>query len=266
MSLFMTIRSARKGPDLALFIFLSASSAFCTELHIAAAANLSTVLPQLSAAFEHKTAIHIVPSYGATAQLTQQIENGAPFDIFLAADTTHIDELIKRGFISSTSRAIYARGRLVVWAPRHPEIRTLADLTRSNIRTIAIATPALAPYGQAAIEALRNAGLYDKVHSKLVYAPSISIAKQFADTGNAEAAFTAQALTVDRKSNQFQVEETLHKPIDQALGIVKRSKEQKAAQVFARFLTSPEAQEIFHHSGYSFTSRDREGVVAGDPH
>jgi molybdate transport system substrate-binding protein len=125
------------------------------------------------------------------------------------------------------------------------------DLARSNIRTIAVATPALAPYGEAALDALRNAGLYDKVHSKLVYAPSISIAKQFADTGNAEAAFTALALTTGQNGNQFQVDEKLHKPIDQALGIVKRAKEQKAARAFAAFLGEPEARAILQRFGYS---------------
>jgi molybdate transport system substrate-binding protein len=232
-------------------MFLSACPVFGAELHVAAAANLANVLPPLSAAFEHKTSIHIIPSYGATAQLTQQIENGAPFDLFLAADISHIDELVQNGFVFSNSRAIYAQGRLVVWAPRHPEIRTINDLTRSNIRTIAVATPALAPYGEAALDALHSAGLFDKVHSKLVYAPSISIAKQFADTGNAEAAFTALALTIGQNGNQFEVDEKLHKPIDQALGVVIRTKEQKAARAFAAFLAAPEARAILHRYGYS---------------
>src|ERR1700731_2856431 len=98
------------------------------ELHIAAAANLSTVLPDLSATFERQTKIHIVPSLGATAQLTQQIENGAPFDVFLSADVEHIDQLIRNGFVISNSRAVYARGQLVVWAPRHPDLHSLNDL------------------------------------------------------------------------------------------------------------------------------------------
>jgi molybdate transport system substrate-binding protein len=257
------MKTARRWPDVALFILLFASSALSAELHVAAAANLSTAWPQLSSAFEHKTSIRIVPSFGATAPLTQQIENGAPFDVFLSADTSHVDQLIKDGFVFSNSRAIYARGRVVVWAPRHTEIRTMNDLARSNIRTIAVATPALAPYGEAALDALRNAGLYDKVHPKLVYAPSISIAKQFADTGNAEAAFTALALTIGQNGNQFEVDQKLHKPIDQALGIVKQSKEQKNARAFAAFLAGPEAREILHHFGF-LTSRDREGVVSGE--
>ena len=250
MSFFMTTELARKWPNVLAFIFLSASSALCAELHVAAAANLSNVIPQISAAFERKTSIHIVPSFGATAQLTQQIANGAPFDVFLSADTEHVDQLVKDGFVSPDTRAIYARGRLVVWAPRHNEVRTLNDLAASNVRTIAVATPALAPYGVAAVDALKQAGLWEKVQPKVVYAPSIAIAKQFADTGNAEAAFTALALTSGQAGNQFEVDEKLHKPIDQALGIVKQSKEQKNAHAFAAFMASPEAREILRRFGY----------------
>ena len=246
MSFFMTMKAARKWPYVVLFM-LGTTQAHSAELHIAAAANLSIVMPQLATAFEHKTAIHVIPSFGATAQLAQQIENGAPFDVFLAADTEHIAELVKNGFVFSNT--IYARGQLVVWAPRHPEIRTLADLTKSDIRTIAIATPALAPYGAAAIDTLKQSGLWEKVQRKVVYAPSIAIAKQFADTGNAEAAFTALALTINQKGNQFEVPSP--KPIDQAAAIIKASKEQKNARAFMLFLASPEARAILHRFGYT---------------
>jgi molybdate transport system substrate-binding protein len=220
------------------------------ELHVAAAANLSTVLPTLASAFEHHTGIHVVPSLGATAQLTQQIENGAPFDVFLSADVEHVDQLVKGGFVVPDSRAIYARGELVVWAPYHPDIRGLNDLARSEVRAIGIAKPELAPYGEAAVEALKNAGLWDKLEQKIVYAPSIAVAKQFADTGNTEASFTALALTVGQRFSPLAVDEKLHKPIDQALGIVKDSKEQKNARTFTAFLAGHEAREILKRFGY----------------
>jgi molybdate transport system substrate-binding protein len=155
-------------------VFLIAASSQAAELHVAAAANLSTVLPDLNAAFERQTKIHIVPSLGATAQLTQQIENGAPFDVSLAPDVEHLDQLIRNAFVISDSRAIYARGQLVVWAPASPGLHTLEDLAKRNIRAIAIAKPELAPYGVAAIEALKNAGLWDKLEKKIVSAPSIA--------------------------------------------------------------------------------------------
>ena len=232
------------------FVFLTAAFCQAAELHIAAAANLSTVLPNLGTAFERQTKIRVVPSLGATAQLTQQIENGAPFDVFLSADVEHVDQLVKDGFVISNSRVIYARGQLVVWAPRRADLHTLDDLAKSDVRAIAVAKPELAPYGATAIEALKNAGLWGKVEKKIVYAPSIAIAKQFADTGNAEAAFTALALTVGETGNAFPVDEKLHKPIDQALGIVKDSREQENARKFTAFLASPEAREILKRFGY----------------
>ena len=235
---------------LAALVGQAVSPAGAAELHVAAAANLSTVLPDLSAVFERQTSIHIVPSLGATAQLTQQIENGAPFDVFLSADVEHLDQLIKNGFVLSRSRAIYARGQLVVWAPRQSNLHTLDDLAGANIRAIAVAKPELAPYGSAAIETLRNCGLWDKLEKKIVYAPSIAIAKQFADTGNVEAAFTALALTVGQPGNSFPVSERLHKPIDQALGIVKESKEPKNARAFTAFLASSTARDILKRYGY----------------
>lgn len=235
---------------LALALIGMAAAAPKPDLHVAAAANLSNVLPELSAAFEKQTGIHIVPSLGATAQLTQQIENGAPFDVFLSADVEHIDQLVSKQLITSDSRAIYARGGLVVWTPRTTAVHTLNDLSKPEVHSIAIAKPELAPYGAAAIEALKAANLWDKVEAKVVYAPSIAVAKQFADTGNAEAAFTALALTINEKGMSFPVDEKLHKPIDQALGVVKASAQQKDARAFATFLKSPEARAIFKRFGY----------------
>lgn len=220
------------------------------ELHVAAAANLSHVLVDLSSAFEHRTGIRVVPSFGATAQLEQQIENGAPVGVFLAADVEHVDELIKGGFAEPSTRAIYARGQLVVWAPRHPELSSLAGLENASVRVIAVAKPALAPYGAAAVETLHHARLWDKLKDRVVYAPSVSVAKEFADTGNADAAFTASSLTATETGHSFPVDESLHKPIEQALCIVRNSKEQSGARSFTAFLASPEARAILKRYGY----------------
>jgi molybdate transport system substrate-binding protein len=246
----MQLATASRWPNIIVATLLAATFAQAAELHVAAAANLSTVLPELSTAFERQTKIHIVPTLGATAQLTQQIENGAPFDVFLSADVEHVDQLIKNGFVFSNSRAIYALGQLVVWSPRRPDLHSLEDLAKSDVRVIAVAKPELAPYGVAAVETLKNSNLWEKLEKKIVYAPSIAIAKQFADTGNAEAAFTALALTVGQTGNSFTVSEKLHKPINQALGIVKNSKEEKNARAFTAFLAGPEARDILKRFGY----------------
>lgn len=96
------------------------------ELHIAAAANLAGMFGKLSAAYEKRAGVRLAPSFGSTAQLATQIENGAPYDLFLAADVEHVDLLVEKGFVNS--RSIYARGRLVLWAPRRTDIRSLEDL------------------------------------------------------------------------------------------------------------------------------------------
>jgi molybdate transport system substrate-binding protein len=220
------------------------------ELHVAAASNLNRALAEIATAFEHETRIHVVPSFGATAQLEQQIENGSPVGVFLAADTEHVDQLIKAGVAAPGSRMIYARGQLAVWAPAHPELRSLAGLTNPAIRVIVIAKPELAPYGSAAVDALRAAGLWDKVQSRVVYAPSVSITKQFADTGNGDVAFTASSLVAGETGHYFLVDEKLHKPIDQALCIVKDSKEQASARAFTHFLAGPTAGAILKRYGY----------------
>ena len=221
------------------------------ELHVAAATNLTSALSDIDAAFEKSAGIRIVPSYGATALLTQQIVNGAPYDVLLAADTDHVDQLIKSGDALADSRAIYARGRLVVWAPKRPDFRTLADIVGPNVLGIIIAKPELAPYGAAAVEAMKNAGLWEKIQSKnVVYAPSVSAAKQYVDTGNGDAAFTAMSLIIDQPGNYFLVDEKLYHPIDQALCITKNTKELSAARSFTAFLASDAASAIFRRNGY----------------
>jgi molybdate transport system substrate-binding protein len=218
-------------------------------LTVAAASNLTGVFDQAAAAFTAQTGIEVVLSYGSTAQLARQIENGAPFDLFAAADTEHIDQLIAAGKLLADSRAIYARGQLALWVPKG-ELSSLDDLTRPEIRMIAIAQPELAPYGQAAVEAMRTAGLWDRLQPKLVFANNIGMARQFAATGNAEAAFTAYSLVMQEPGTILKVDPKLHAPLDQALGILTASTQQEPARAFAAFLASKEGKTILRNSGY----------------
>jgi molybdate transport system substrate-binding protein len=234
---------------------LTASAALAADLHVAAASNLNQVLPELSIVFERETQIHVVPSYGATAQLTQQAEGGAPWDVFLSADTEHVDQLVKENLVVAGSRAVYAVGKLVVWAPKRSDLTKLDQLRQPDVRFISVAKPELAPYGSAALDSLKSAGIWMWVFQKIVYAPSVAVAKEFADTGNAEAAFTALALVFNPKDGKplghyFEVSDNLHKPIDQALCILKSSRQAADAQKFVMFLKSPVARSIFERFGY----------------
>ena len=220
------------------------------ELHVAAAANLSRMFGELSAACEKATGAKMTPSFGATAQLAQQIENGGPFDLFLAADTEHVDALAAKGLIAEGSRAVYARGKLALWAPNRADIQKIEDLARPDVKQIGIAKPELAPYGKASIEALTAAGLWPAIEKKAVYAQNISAVKQFADSANVDAAFTALALVKDSGGHYVTIDAKLHQPIDQAMCIVKATAHPDLAKRCEDFLRSAEARAIFERFGY----------------
>jgi molybdate transport system substrate-binding protein len=218
-------------------------------LTVAAAANLTGAFAQIGQAFTQETGVRVVFSYASTAQLTQQIENAAPFDVFAAADTVHIDQLVRDGRILPESRVTYARGRLALWDPQGA-VKKLEDLTAPSVRFVAIAKPEAAPYGEAAVESLKNLGIWDKVQPKVVYANNINMAKQYAATGNADAAFTAYSLVQNETGRVTIVDEKLHQPIDQALGIVSASARKADARRFVSFLTGKEGRSILERFGY----------------
>lgn len=191
-------------------------------------------------------------SYGATAQLAQQINNGAPFDLFAAADTEHVDSLVSKRKVTADSRAVYALGQLALWIPsgEGSGIREVKDLAGPKVRFIAVAQPELAPYGQATIEVLKNAGLWKTVQPKVVYANNISQAKQMAATGNADAAFTAYSLVLQDGGTVLKIDPHLYHPIEQALAIIASSAQIEKAKQFRSFLLGPEGRTILAKSGY----------------
>ncbi len=222
------------------------------ELHVAAAANLATIFDSLAAAEYKKTRVHLVPSFGSTATLTTQIENGAPFDLFLAADTEHPQSLTGKGLAESPQE--YARGKLVIWAPKRPDIRVLADLLRPDVKTVAVANPDLAPYGHAAMEALTKAGLLQQVKPKIVFGQNISTTLSYADSGNADVALTAYSLVAAKHPDAPLVPADLYTPIVQSLCILSRTSQRRAAGACVDFLLGPEARAIFTKNGYAVPS------------
>ena len=222
------------------------------ELNVATAANLTRVFAELGQNFERETGIRVTFSFGATAQLAQQIEYGAPFDVFAAADTEHIDELARKNLILPSTRATYARGKLVLWVPdaRVP-VERIEDLARADITHIAIANPQLAPYGRAAVETLHALHLWGAVQPKIVYGQNISATTQYAATGNADAAFTALSLVHDNpRGRQIEVPENLHAPLDQAIAVVRSTQKPDQARKFVEFITSAKAREVLKQHGY----------------
>lgn len=220
---------------------------------VAAAANLTDVFAKIGQGFEAQTGIHPVFSFASTAQLTQQIENGAPFDVFAAADATHVGELEQRGLLLAGTRTVYARGALALWVPANSaaKIDRLEDLTSPQVRFLAIAKPELAPYGQAAVDTLTHLGIWDRVRSKVVYAENINAAKQYGMSNNADAVFTAYSLVFREAGKIIRVDERLHQPIDQELGIVAGGKNQDAARKFVTFLLTGKGRDALAGYGYA---------------
>ena len=223
------------------------------DLTIAAASNLTDVFAEIGARFTSKTGIHVVFSFGATADLAKQIENGAPFDVFAAADTEHVEQLETKGLLTPGSRAIYARGRLVMWLPPGSNLKAerIQDITAKPFERIAIPKPDVAPYGRAAVESLKALGIWDQLERRVIYGQNVSQTKQYVATGNAEVAFIPLALVKPGEGSYLEVGDELHRPIDQALGIIKESTKQTAARQFVDFLLSPEGRELLSQKGYS---------------
>lgn len=222
-------------------------------LVVAAASNLTDAFAEIGPRFTSKTGIRVVFSFGATADLAKQIENGAPFDVFAAADTEHVEQLEGKGILQPGTRALYARGRLVMWLPPGSSLKAdrIQDITAKGFERIAIAKPDVAPYGRATVESLRALGIWNDVEKKVIFAQNVSQTKQYAATGNAEVAFIPLALVKPGEGTYLEVSEDSHRPIDQALGIIKDSTKHAAARQFVDFLLSPEGQELLVKNGYS---------------
>lgn len=222
------------------------------EINVAAAANLTDAFEELGKQFTAQTGIRVRYSFGATADLARQIENGAPFDVFAAADTENVGRLSRQGLIVAGTDNIYARGRLVLWTPSGStfKLERIEHILRPEIERIAIAKPDVAPYGRATIEALRSLNLWAQVESKVIYGQSVMQVKQYAATGNAEVAFLPRALVKPGEGHAIEIDESLHQPIDQTLAVIKDSKQQASAHRFTGYVLSPEGQALLERYGY----------------
>ena len=221
---------------------------------VAVAANFAPVLEQLSRQYTAATGAVIRTVVGSTGKLYAQISNGAPVDIFLAADTERPRQLEDAGLIVPDSRFTYARGRLVLWS-RQPDLID-PDGTVLNdpaLHRLAIANPTIAPYGRAAMEVLAARGS-DLTQRRLVRGENVGQARHFAYTDNVDAAFIAQSLlTADDASagSWWLVPTSLHEPIEQQAVLLKRAADNVAAQQFFDFLASDAARRIILASGYA---------------
>lgn len=223
-------------------------------LRVAAAANLQKALTEaIIPAFQKQTGAKVAPTFGSSKLLAMQLRNGAPEDVFVSADTETVSQLTAAGTLARGTARVYAIGRLVLWTRRdakyHP--RAIGDLASPVYAKIALANPALAPYGLAARQSLASAGLTARVGARLVQAENIGQALQYAASGNADAALTALSLVIEDKTDPYIiVPDSLHAPIAQSAGLVTHSPQAALGGKFLAFLTSKAVAPIWKRYGY----------------
>lgn len=216
------------------------------QLTIAAASDLSPLEERFRQSFPQAD---LTFTFASSGVLARQIENGAPFDLFLSANEDFMQQLVKKRKVVKEEMQIYAIGRIGLWA-KSGAIRKMQDLDQPAVRVISIANPELAPYGRAAMEAIVKAGLLDRIKDKLVYGQNIRQAMQFAETGNAECGILSWSMIHDKGG--YLISEELHAPLRQvAAPIRQKGKSLKPAQEFIAFLQSAEGRSIFAQNGFN---------------
>ena len=225
---------------------------------VSAASDLTAAFEEIGKQFGAQTGRAVVFNFGSTGQLAQQIEQGAPVDLFAAANISYVQELERQGLILSDTIQVYGRGRLILWmrADSPLEIQRIEDLTRAGIVRIAIANPDHAPYGMATRQAMQAAGIWDVVQPKVVLGENVRQALQYAETGNVDVAIVALSLSVPADGTESEpgrwvlIPQELHPPIDQALAVVKGAEHESTARAFAGFVNGSQGRQIMRKYGF----------------
>jgi molybdate transport system substrate-binding protein len=229
------------------------------ELKVAAAADLKFAMQDLAAQFAKKSGTKIDVTYGSSGNFFAQIQNGAPFDLFFSADLEYAKKLAAANLAEPRTLCKYAVGRLVLWTPPDAKVNVAKDgwkaLLDPSVEKIAIANPAHAPYGKAAVAALRSAGIFEQIKNKLVYGENISQTAQFVQSGNAQAALLALSLAASpamKDGRMWEVPAESYPAIEQGAVVLRSSQNQSAAKSFLDFVLSAEGRETLKQYGFSF--------------
>ena len=226
------------------------------ELRIAAAADLQAAFEAVSAKFQKETGHTVELTFGSSGNFFSQIQNGAPFDMFFSADVDYPAKLEAAGLVEPGTLSHYATGRIVLWVRKGSPIelkRGLQTLMDARVRKISIANPEHAPYGRAAVAALRQGKIYDQVSERLVLGENISQAAQFVESGNADIGILALSLALapplKAEGIYYEIPTSSYPAIDQAVVILRSSKQKEIARQFLSFLTRPEIAEFMRSNG-----------------
>jgi len=251
--MLIRLRHVLAGVALVALVAAQASA----QLAVAAASDLQPVLPEIAARFQRATGQVVRVSFGSSGNFVSQIQQGAPFDVFLSADAEYVNRLVASRHADARSVTGYATGRLALWSRTDRGLSLasgLSALADPRIRTIAIANPEHAPYGRAAVEALRRAGQYDRLRSRLVLGENVAQAAQFAQTGNADVAIVALSLTqapgMKQAGSAVELPDDAYPRIAQTAVVLTRSRQAGMAARFLAFLGQPDILLLLRTAGF----------------
>jgi molybdate transport system substrate-binding protein len=257
--LFTTIAALMLAVSLSLSVPVCAAD----EITVAAAADLTFAFKDIAVNFQRRTGDSVKLSFGSSGNFFSEIENGAPYDVFFSADIDYATKLQSAGLTEPGTLYEYAIGKIVLWVPNGSKFDVnlgLRVLTDPAIRKIAIANPEHAPYGRAAVAAMRRAGIYDQVKDRIVMGENISQTAQFVQSGNADIGIIALSIalapTMKEKGKYFEIASTDYPAIEQAAVILKSSQKKALARKFISFLRTPETIELMRRYGFAVPNQD----------
>jgi len=238
-------------------VALLAPAVAADEITVAAASDLQFALKEVASRFERSTGTQVRLTFGSSGNFFAQIGSGAPFDLFFSADSEYPRKLVEAGKADSGSLRVYGIGRIVLWIPQDSRLdpsQGMKILLDPAVRKIALANPQHAPYGRAAVAALRYQGLYDKVSAKFVLGENISQAMHFVESGNVDAGFVALSLATAPpsrgKGRYWLVPQEFYPVIEQAVVVVSASAKKATAAAFLAYLQTPEIMELMKSYGF----------------
>jgi molybdate transport system substrate-binding protein len=258
----MIVRRLGLVAFLAVGFILSPQFSAAQEITVAAAADLQFAMQDIAARFQKETGKSVKLIYGSSGNFFQQIQNGAPFDMFFSANLDYPKKLEAAGFTLPGSFYQYAKGKLVIWVPNDSKLDLssgLQALLNPSIKKIAVANPQHAPYGQAAVAAMQKENIYDQVKDKLVLAENISQTASFVVSGSADIGIVALSLAVSPnmkdKGRYAEVPADEYPPIEQACVILGTSKNKQTAQQFLAFIKTAAVDELLRTYGFNVPDR-----------
>jgi len=242
---------------IALLWGTSGSLCLAQEIRVAAAADLQSVMQDIASRFQKETGESVKPIYGSSGNFFQQLQNGAPFDMFFSANLDYARNLEAAGLTEPGTFYKYAVGKIVIWVPNDSKLDVssgLQSLLNPAIKKIAIANPQHAPYGQAAVAAMKKENIYDKVADKFVFGENISETASFVVSRSADTGIIALSLALSPnmkdKGRYAKIPGADYPPIEQACVILKSSRQKDIAKAFLKFIQTPTVAELFRTYGF----------------